>query len=240
MSTDWLQLKSITLHEGTGPPQRQAPEGASDEYLAARRSLQEAEKALLAQVEEVARRRRALPPGAVMPDYVFHEEPDRRTSLRDLFGDHDTLLVYHLMFHPDDDAACAACSLWVDGLHGVAHHIARNAAFAVIAKAPAPKLRAWAQRRGWDGLRIVSSFETTLNADLGVEGPRGGQWPMISVFTRDGDEIRHFYSQYADFPDGTGRGIDLLSPVWHALDLLPRGRGEWLPDNDYPGRARGT
>jgi hypothetical protein len=23
------------------------------------------------------------------------------------------------------------------------------------------------------------------------------------------------------------------------FDLLPAGRGEWLPDNDYPGDARG-
>ena len=29
------------------------------------------------------------------------------------------------------------------------------------------------------------------------------------------------------------RGIDLLSPVWHLLDLTPQGRGEWYGGLDY-------
>jgi predicted dithiol-disulfide oxidoreductase (DUF899 family) len=61
----------------------------------------------------------------------------------------------------------------------------------------------------------------------------------VSVFERDGDEVRHVITQTAPYPDGTNRGIDLLSPVWHLLDLMPSGRQEWLPDNAYPGRARG-
>ena len=52
---------------------------------------------------------------------------------------------------------------------------------------------------------------------------------------RDGDEVRHVLTQFADYPDGTAGAIDLLSPVWNTFDLLPAGRGEWLPDNDYPG-----
>jgi predicted dithiol-disulfide oxidoreductase (DUF899 family) len=244
---DMMELKSIALHEGTDPPDGPWPKHASSEYVAARRSLLDAEMALRDRVEEVAALRRALPPGALLADYEFMEgppdleEPDsgRPVSLAGLFGDHDPLVVYHLMFHPDDDESCPSCALWVDGLHGVSHHIERNAAFAVIAKAPLPKLRAWARHRGWDGLRIVSSHGNSFNEDLQVEGPRGGQWPVVSVFVRDGDGVRHFVSQHADPPDRRGRGIDLLSPVWNVLDLLPQGRGEWLPDNGYPGRSRG-
>jgi hypothetical protein len=29
------------------------------------------------------------------------------------------------------------------------------------------------------------------------------------------------------------------SLVWAVLDLTPEGRGDWYPDNDYPGRASG-
>ncbi|MEU5594306.1 hypothetical protein [Streptomyces sp. NPDC020298] len=29
------------------------------------------------------------------------------------------------------------------------------------------------------------------------------------------------------------RGIDLLAPVWHLLDLTPQGRGEWYASLDY-------
>lgn len=234
---EWTALKSIALHRDDAP-ERLWPEGASAEYVAARDGLREAERALRDQVEAVAARRRALPPGPVLPDYRL-EGDEGPVSLRDLFGEHDTLVVYHLMFHPDDDEACPMCSLWIDGLHGVSHHLTRHTAFAVIGKAPIAKLRAWADRRGWDGLRIVSSHDSPFNADLGVEEPGGGQWPAVSAFVREGGEARHFLTVAAPFPDGSNRGMDLLSPVWNVFDLLPQGRGEWLPDNRYPGRGRG-
>jgi predicted dithiol-disulfide oxidoreductase (DUF899 family) len=81
----------------------------------------------------------------------------------------------------------------------------------------------------------VSSYGSAFNADLPVETARGGQWPAVSVFSRDGNQVRHVLTESADFPDGNGRGIDLLSPAWKVSDLLPTGRGEWLPDNTYPG-----
>lgn len=242
----WTRLKSVTLHvEGERP--RLFAAGATDAYRAARAALVEAEQALSDQVEAVAAQRRALPPGPVLPAYALTEGPIdlaaagpmRTVGLADLFGGHDELVVYHLMFHPDDDEACAMCSLWVDGLHGVSHHITRRAGLAVIAKAPVGKLRTWGQGRGWQGLRLVSAYGTTFVADIGTEGSRGGQIPAMSVFTRDGGRVRHAYTQSADFPDGRPRGIDRMSPVWNVFDLLPSGRGDWLPDNTYPGARRG-
>jgi predicted dithiol-disulfide oxidoreductase (DUF899 family) len=246
-STSWMQLKSIALHVEGEPLPRLWPVDASASYIEARRALVETEMALRDQVEEVARLRRSLPRGATIADYALSEgpldlqrdEPVETVSVRDLFGDHQSLFVYHLMFHPDDDQACPMCSMWVDGLHGVSHHITRRAALGVVGKAPLDKLRRWARYRGWNGLRIVSSDGTTFNTDLDVEGVGGGQWPAVSVFTRDGDEVRHVITQTADYPNGTNRGIDMLSPVWHVLDLVPEGRGEWMPDNDYPTDRRG-
>lgn len=222
------------------------PEGAGEEYIAARMELAKAERRLRDQIEEVAAARRQVPPGLVLDDYSFAEgptdlgrpEPIRTTRLRDLFGQHDTLVVYHLMFHPDDDEACPMCSMWVDGFQGVAHHLAQRTSFAVIAKAPLPKLRGWAVRRGWDGLRILSSHDTTFNADLNAERPNGDQRPMISVFTPEGDRVRHHYTLPANFLDDAQRGIDQLSPVWNILDLLPAGRGDWYAENHYAGRDR--
>lgn len=222
------------------------PKGASEEYIAARRALAAKERALRDHIEQIAAARRALPPGAPVDAYVFTEgpadlgldQPVRRTALAELFGDHDTLFVYHLMFHPDSSEACPMCSLWIDGFQGVAHHIRRHAAFAVIAKAPLAKLRGWACRRGWDGLRILSSFGTTFNADLNAEHSNGDQRPMASVFVQRHGQVRHFYTLPANFLDGAERGMDLLSPVWNVLDLLPRGRGDWYADNAYAGRSR--
>jgi predicted dithiol-disulfide oxidoreductase (DUF899 family) len=222
------------------------PDGASEEYVAARVELAKTERELRDRIEDVAAARRRMPPGLVLRDYEFAEgpadlglrEPVRRTRLRELFDDRDTLVVYHLMFHPDADEACSMCSMWVDGFQGVAHHLRQHTAFAVIGKAPLPKLRDWALHRGWDGLRVLSAHGTTFNADLNAERADGDQRPMISVFTADGAAVRHFYSLPANFLDDAQRGIDLLSPVWNVLDLLPSGRGEWYAENAYAGRAR--
>jgi predicted dithiol-disulfide oxidoreductase (DUF899 family) len=223
------------------------PAGASQEHIDARVELEKAEQRLHDQLLQVAEARRKLPPGPVLAEYLLAEGPAdlgldgpvTDTALRDVFGAHDTLLVYHLMFHPDDDAACPMCSLWVDSLHGVAHHIAQHTAFAVIGKAPLPKLRAWGLRRGWDGLRILSSYGTTFNADMNVERPDGDQRAVVSVFTRDGEQVRHLLSQSANFLDGSDGANDLLTPIWHVLDLLPAGRGDWYASNSYAGRGRG-
>jgi len=223
------------------------PVGSSPEYIAARIDLAKAERVLRDQVEQVAAARKRLPEGAILPDYALTEgppelgqdEPVRTIQLAEIFGEHDTLFVYHLMFHPDEDEACPMCSMWVDGLHGVSHHLAQHTAFAVIGKARLPKLRAWARRRGWQGLRILSSYGTTFNADMHAEIPDGTQRPMVSVFVKAGEQVRHYYTLPANFLDNSERGIDLLCPVWNVLDLLPGGRGDWYADNSYAGHERG-
>jgi predicted dithiol-disulfide oxidoreductase (DUF899 family) len=223
------------------------PTGASQQHIDARIELARAEQQLHDQLWSVAALRHKLPPGPVLSDYLLAEGPAdlsldgpvRQTPLRELFGGHETLLIYHLMFAPEDDAACPMCSLWVDGLHGVAHHISRHTAFVVIGKAPLPKVRAWALRRGWDGLRVLSSHGTTFNADMHAETPAGAQVPMISVLRADGEQVRHVVSQHAEFADNSEGANDLLTPLWHVLDLLPAGRGDWYASNSYAGRSRG-
>jgi predicted dithiol-disulfide oxidoreductase (DUF899 family) len=217
------------------------PVGASEEYITARLAVARAERALRDQVEAVAAARRALPEGALLEDYVLAEGPPdpgesgpvRSTRLSELFGDHGTLVVYHLMFGPEDSEACPMCSMWVDGFNGVTEHLAQHCGFAVVAKAPLPKLRAWAARRGWDRVRVLSSYGTSFGTDLRAEHPDGAQRPMASVFVRADGGVRHFYTLPANLVDNAERGIDLLSPVWNILDLLPAGRGSWYAGNDY-------
>jgi len=218
---------------------------ASDEYQAARERLLQAERDLRDQRERVAELRRELPQGPAIDDYVFDEgDPDlevngaetyRQTHLRDLFDpDRDQLLVYHMMYDPAWEQGCRMCSLWLDGLNGVAHHIRETTSFAVIAKADLPKLRAWARHRGWGRLRLLSSFGSTFNTDLGVENPEWGQMAGASVFTKEADgSVRLFYTGSPYFGAGEYRGMDLLAPVWHALDLLPAGRGDWMPSEGH-------
>lgn len=219
--------------------------GESDDYLAAREELRLAEIELMRHREQVAARRRALPPGPPVDDYAFIEGPAdldagdtpvREVRLSGLFTAPDRpLIVYHFMYGKAQTAPCPMCTLWIDGFSGIAHHVTRNADFVIAAAADPPTLRRHARARGWHRLRLLSCGDSTFKYDLGSEDKDGGQDSTVSVFTRDADgTVRHTYSVHPRMAeDIQQRGIDLLAPVWHLLDLTPQGRGDWYPSVDY-------
>ncbi|MEU2391406.1 DUF899 family protein [Streptomyces sp. NPDC007369] len=219
--------------------------GESADYLDAREELRLAETDLMRHREKVAGLRRALPQGPPVDDYVFLEgpadldsgdEPVRECTLSELFTATDRpLIVYHFMYGKLQTDPCPMCTLWIDGFNGIAHHIARNADFAIAAAADVPTLRQHARNRGWHRLRLLSCGDSTFKYDLGSEDEDGEQDSTISVFTRDGEgTVRHFYSTHPRMSEDIDeRGIDLLAPVWHLLDLTPQGRGDWYPSLDY-------
>ncbi|MGW7402864.1 DUF899 family protein [Streptomyces sp. NPDC054833] len=219
--------------------------GESDDYLAAREELRRAEIDLMRQREEVAARRRALPQGPAVDDYVFLEGPAdldagdtpvREVTLSGLFTSPDrALIVYHLMYGKLQTEPCPMCTLWIDGFSGVAHHVTQNADFAIAAAADLPALRQHARNRGWSRLRLLSCGDSTFKYDLGSEDEDGAQDSTVSVFTRDDDgTVRHRYSAHPRMAEDIAeRGIDLLAPVWHLLDLTPAGRGDWYPRLAY-------
>ena len=217
----------------------------SAEYLAKREELRHAEIELRRQRERVAELRRSLPEGATIHDYEFLEgptsldegdEPVRRTRLSELFTAPDrSLVIYHFMFGKKQETACPMCTAWIDAFNGVAHHLAQNVDFAIVAAADPATLRAHARNRGWDRLRLLSAGESTFKYDLGSEDREGGQDSTISVFTRESDgTLRHFYSGHPWLADDIKeRGIDELNPVWNMLDLTPKGRGTFYASLDY-------
>jgi predicted dithiol-disulfide oxidoreductase (DUF899 family) len=221
--------------------QRQNPQ-----YRTLRDALDRAEVALRDQREQVAALRRKLESGTrVEGSYQFQEGPLdlSRNDPADLFvtefGDLFTpgkseLIVQHMMYGADWEQGCPMCSMWADGLDGVAHHLADRVSLVVVARAPIRTLREWGQRRGWSRLRLLSSNESNFNSDFGVEEADGHQYPGLSVFTRDDSgEISHFYSTEASMVNSHHRAMDLYSPVWNLLDMLPSGRGGWMPKHFY-------
>ena len=130
------------------------------------------------------------------------------------------------------------CTMWIDGFNGVAHHPAQNVDFAIAAAADPPALRAHARSRGWRNLWLLSCGESTFKYDLGSEDADGEQDSAISVFTRDGEgTMRHFYTTHPRMAENIDqRGIDLLCPVWHVLDLTPQGRDDWYAELAYGAR----
>lgn len=229
----------------------------SPAYREARNALLDAEIALRRQIESVAAMRRALPPGGEVPeDYVFerigaHFRPEP-VKLSELFGEHSTLLLYSYMYGPERDSPCPGCTHLLDGVEGAARHVPQRAAIYVVARSPIARLAAWAQHRGWKHLRMLStagndysshyfghtsSLTPAMRAERGYKVGEDWDEPMLNVFRKDGDTIRHFWGSELVFaPEEAGqhhRALDLIDPVWNLLDTTPEGRGEFFPSVNY-------
>jgi predicted dithiol-disulfide oxidoreductase (DUF899 family) len=210
----------------------------STQYRTARERLLTAEVELRRQIEAVADLRRKLPEGGDVPqDYVFTgEKGDVRLS--QLFERGNTLLAYSYMYGPDMKQPCPMCTSMLDALNGNAQHIAQRTNLVVIAKSPIERILAFTRGRGWNNLRLLSSAGNTYNRDYHGENAAGAQMPIMNVFVRRDQRVRHFYATEMVFaPEDKGqnaRHIDLLWPLWNALDLTPEGRGsDWYPKLSY-------
>jgi predicted dithiol-disulfide oxidoreductase (DUF899 family) len=237
--------------------------GESVEYRAARDRLLEQEVRLRQETEAVAEARRGLPRGGVVPEnYVFRgvgaDGAPTDVRMSELFAPgRDSLAIYSMMFprDPGDDrpgpqagqtarlplaeGPCPSCTALLDQLDGAVEHVSQHMNFAVVAKAPVERVVAFAEERGWRRLRLVSSAGNTYNRDYLAETPDGDQRPMLNVFHRDGDVIRHFWGSelfYAPTDPGQEpRHVGTLEPLWNFFDLTPEGRPtDWDEQLRYP------
>jgi predicted dithiol-disulfide oxidoreductase (DUF899 family) len=232
------------------------------DWVAARKKHLAKEKEFTRMRDQLSRERRDLPWELVEKEYVFEGEAGKQT-LADLFQGRHQLVIYHAMFNPDtagpsttwtQDAACFACSFWMDNFNGVTVHLNhRDITMVAVSLAPYAKLAAYKQRMGWT-FPWLSSAGSDFNFDYHVsftqdelkagaveynyrpERWSGSEAPGISVFFKDEDgQIYHTYSTYA-------RGLDMLNVAYHYMDLVPKGRDEgdtgvaaWLHRRDeYP------
>jgi predicted dithiol-disulfide oxidoreductase (DUF899 family) len=221
--------------------------GESSEYRAARDRLLEGEVELRRLTEAVAAARRELPAGGVVPqDYVFRGlAPDGRevdVRLSELFAPgKDSLAIYNFMYprSPDEDLPCPSCTQFLDSFDGVARHFAQRANLAVVAKAPLPRILEHAENRGWRHMRLLSSGGNSYNHDYFGESRDGRQQlPMLNVFRRDDQTVRHFWGSellYAPADPGQDqRHGDTIDALWNLFDFLPEGRGtDWYPALSY-------
>jgi predicted dithiol-disulfide oxidoreductase (DUF899 family) len=213
-------------------------------YRRARNELLAAEMKLRQSIEAVAALRRKLPPGGlVLQDYVFTgvTGPDQSgpMKLSELFapGKH-VLAIYSFMYGPKMERACPSCTSMLDSLDGAAPHVSQRVNLVVVAKSPLSRILAFARERGWRRLRLLSSSGNSYNQDYWAESADGAQMPMLNVFVKRGEEIRHFWGSemlYAPWARGQHpRHIDSIWPLWNLLDVTPEGRGtDWHPKLDY-------
>jgi predicted dithiol-disulfide oxidoreductase (DUF899 family) len=236
--------------------------GESAEYRAARDRLLEQEIELRRNMEAVAAARRELPRGGPVPqDYVFEGAGADGTAtevrLSDLFAPgNDSLLIYSFMFPRDPgderrgpetgetallplaEAPCPSCTALLDQLDGAAEHVSQRANLAAVAKAPISRILAFAEERGWRRLRLLSSAGNTYNGDYLAETAEGWQRPMLNVFQRDRETIRHFWgSELLHAPTDPGqdpRHVGTIEPLFNLFDLTPEGRPtDWEEQLSY-------
>jgi predicted dithiol-disulfide oxidoreductase (DUF899 family) len=224
--------------------------GENDEYRRARDELLEAEIDLRRRTEAVAAKRRTLPPGGAVPeDYRFEEVADSGGEVRfsELFAaGRDTLVVYSFMFPrssgdtrpapvgesgklPLAETPCASCTSILDSLDGAAAHLDQRLNLVVVAKSDPQRIRTFARERGWRNLRLLSSQNNAYNRDYQAETAEGAQMPILNVFVRDGEELRHAWAtelMLAPRDEGEDpRHVDSIWPIWNVLDMTPEGRG---------------
>ena len=212
--------------------------GTREQWLTARRALLAREKELTRLSDELARERQELPWVRIDEPYGF-ETSDGAKSLAELFDGRSQLLVYHLMFGPDDTVPCIGCSYTADNLDGAVFHLAhRDVTFVAESRARLEELDAYRRRSGWS-FPWVSAFGTDFNLDFSVfteQERRTGtgfnfgterlahldlrttELHGLSSFVIEDGVVYHMYSCY-------DRGTDVLNATWQLLDRAPNGRG---------------
>jgi len=216
-------------------PSRQPNESA--EYRRARQELLVEELELRRKMEHVAELRRQLPPGGeVDGDYRFTAEDGSTVTLADLFGEHDSLVVYSYMFGPQRNEPCPMCTSFMGGFDHKIADIRQRVGIAFTARSPIDRLVEAKQARGWTDLPVYSDergdftreYVSTEDADM----------PAYNVFTRRDGVIRHFWSEEISMemadPGQDPRGAIEMDPLWLLLDSVPEGRGtDWHPQLSY-------
>jgi predicted dithiol-disulfide oxidoreductase (DUF899 family) len=212
-----------------------------EDWLAARKTLLEKEKSHMRAGDALAAQRRDLPWLKIDKSYVFDTVQGRRT-LAELFDGCQQLIVHHLMFAPEWDAACPGCSFQAEHIDGPARHLQHhNVKIVAVSRAPLDKILAYRQRMNWQ-FDWVSSADSDFNYDFQVSftqdqiakgrleynfgtitgDPRylSQELPGVSVFAAgEGSDVFLTYATFA-------RGLDALLTADHYLDLTPEGRNE--------------
>lgn len=172
---------------------------------------------------EKLRKARQDAPDEAVTDYIF-ETPAGPVSLSELFGDRDDLLVVHNM-----GKRCHYCTLWADGLNGLAAPLLDRTAFAISSPDDVATQQAFAKARGWT-LPMVSCNDNSFTADLGYHYPdqNNSYMPGVSAFHKnaDGSIVRTGHTPFGPF--------DMFCPVWPLFGLLKDGPGDWQPKFEYP------
>jgi predicted dithiol-disulfide oxidoreductase (DUF899 family) len=188
---------------------------SAEEWQQAREDLLVAEKEATRAQDALAARRRRLPMVA-FGNYTFTASSGTVT-LRELFGDHDQLMVYQFM-DVGPDGLCPGCTHFTNNVTALDVLADRGIAWATVSEMPIEQIDRAKADHGWT-VPFYSSRGTSFAEDCGVHGGF-----LLSAFLRDGDQVYRTYST-------TSRGVDRLLFVNNIQDLAVYGRQEDWEDS---------
>ena len=161
---------------------------------------------------------REAEPGAEVPDYDF-TNTDGSTSLRELFGEQDTLLMIHNM-----GQGCRYCTLWGDGFNGFLPHLESAMSVVLVSKDTPAQQRQFANNRGWRFRLASHGGGPYIKEQSALEGE--SNMPGAVVYSRDGARILRKNS--CVFGPG-----DLYCSAWALLALAGMSEKNWTPQFGY-------
>lgn len=161
---------------------------------------------------------RIAEPGREVRNYNFTTLAGE-SSLLELFGERDTLLLIHNM-----GQACRYCTLWADGFNGFLPHLESVMSVVLVSKDSPELQRQFANNRGWRFRLASHGGGDYIIEQSAQEG--SANMPGAVVYTRDGSVIRR--KNAVVFGPG-----DMFCPAWNLLALAGRDEAKWTPQYAY-------
>jgi predicted dithiol-disulfide oxidoreductase (DUF899 family) len=156
-------------------------------------------------------------------NYAF-ETLNGATTLLDLFGKQERLLVIHNM-----GQGCRYCTLWADGLNGFVPHLESTMALVLVSKDAPDVQRRFANSRGWRFNLASHGGGEYIYQQTVMEG--SNNVPGAVAYERKGDAI--YRKNSCVFGPG-----DLYCPMWILLGMAGLGEIDWTPQYKYWLRPR--
>ena len=141
------------------------------------------------------------------------------TSLQDMFGDKDKLLVIHNM-----GQGCRYCTLWGDGFNGFLPHLESAMSVVLVSKDPPELQREFANSRGWRFRLASHGGGDYIREQTVMEGM--DNMPGAVVYERNDGKI--YRKNAGKFGPG-----DQFCSMWSLLGLAGLGEADWTPQYAY-------
>jgi predicted dithiol-disulfide oxidoreductase (DUF899 family) len=190
----------------------------------------------------LARQSRELPEGPEMSaSWKFVGMNGGEVGLADMFGQRDTLVLYHWMYGPERNRPCPMCTSLLGPLAANAADLQQRVALAVVSRSKVERMIAFGVERGWHDLPYYQAVGDAFSVAIGGLDPeKRGEMPVLMVLRMTNGKVRlHWMGEMtmamAD-PGEDPRGAVDLAPLWTVLDLTPAGReAKWYPRLSYGG-----